>query len=141
MGGYDEGVYRIYLGQVPMFAACSDAQINEVRDLAEFRALNPGTVIVTEGETGDEFFVLGSGEATVRRGGTEVARLEPGDFFGELSLFDDAPRNATVTAASGVTVLALGRTAFRRLLGDLPGFREAVLTGMARRLHSLDAKA
>jgi len=141
MGGYDEGVYRIYLGQVPMFAACSTEQIDEIRELAEFRALNPGTVIVTEGETGDEFFVLGSGEAIVRRGGADVARLEPGDFFGELSLFDDAPRNATVVAESGVTVLALGRDQFHRLLGDLPGFRESVLTGMARRLHSLDAKA
>ena len=141
MGGYDEGVYRIYLGQVPMLAACSDAQIEEVRELAEFRALNPGTEIVREGEMGEEFFVLGSGEASVRRNGTEVARLEPGAFFGELSLFDDAPRNATVVAESGVTVLALGRSEFRRLLADLPGLRDAVLTGMARRLHTLDAKA
>src|SRR6476469_4472984 len=96
MSGYDAGGYRGYLGQVPMLAACSDAQIEEVRELAEFRALNPGTVIVREGEQGEEFFVLGSGEATVSRGGAEVARLGPGAFFGELSLFDDAPRNATV---------------------------------------------
>jgi len=141
MGGYDEGVYRMYLGQVPMFASCSDAQINELWDLAEFRALNPGTVIVSEGDAGDEFFVLGSGEATVSRAGAEVARLEPGDFFGELALFDDVPRNATVVAETGVTVLALTRDRFRTLLADLPGFREAVLTGMARRLHALDAKA
>jgi CRP/FNR family transcriptional regulator, cyclic AMP receptor protein len=141
MGGYDEGVYRMYLGQVPMFAACSDAQIEEVRRLAEFRPLDPGSVIVREGETGEEFFILGSGEASVIRGGAELARLGPGDFFGELSLFDPAPRNATVTAASGVTVLALGRDAFRALLNDLPGFRESVLSGMARRLHDLDAKA
>lgn len=141
MSGYDEGVYRMYLGQVPMLAACSDAQIDEVRDLAEFRALDPGTVIVREGEMGDEFFVLGSGEATVRRAGADVARLEPGAFFGELSLFDEAPRNATVVAESGVTVLAIERGAFRQLLTDLPGFRDAVLTGMARRLHNLDARA
>jgi CRP-like cAMP-binding protein len=141
MSGYDEGVYRVYLGQVPMLAACSDAQIEEVRELAEFRALNPGTVIVREGEQGEEFFVLGSGEATVSRGGAEVARLGPGAFFGELSLFDDAPRNATVVADTGVTLLAVGRSAFRKLLADLPGLRDAVLTGMARRLHELDAKA
>lgn len=141
MGGYDEGVYRMYLGQVPMFAACSEAQIDEVRELAEFRALNPGTVIVREGDVGGEFFVLGSGEATVTRDGKDVARIESGAFFGELSLFDDAPRNASVVAESGVTVLALGRDPFRTLLSDLPGFRDAVLTGMARRLHALDAQA
>jgi CRP-like cAMP-binding protein len=141
MGGYDEGVYRIYLGQVPMFAACTDAQIEEVRQLAEFRALDPGTVLLRQGDVGEEFFILGSGEVTVSRDGNDVARLEAGAWFGELSLFDHAPRDATVVAESGVTVLALERPAFQQLLGDLPGFRDALLTGMARRLHALDAKA
>ena len=141
VGGYDEAVYRLYLAQVPMFAACTDAQIDEVRGLAEPRTLNPGTVIVQEGDPGDEFFVLGSGEAAVSRGGEKVDHLGVGDFFGELALFDEAPRNATVVADSGVTVLVLGRTEFQRLLSDLPGFRDSVLMGMARRLHALDARA
>jgi cAMP-dependent protein kinase regulator len=140
MAGYEDGVYRMYLSQVPMFAACSEAQIDEVRELAEFRPLDPGSVILSQGGPGDEFFVLGSGEAAVERDGVAVARLEPGDFFGELALFDDAPRNATVTADSGVTVLALSRDSFRTLLSDLPGFRDAVLVGMAGRVHNLDAK-
>jgi CRP-like cAMP-binding protein len=141
MGGYDDAVLRIYLKQVPMLGACTEDQIDEVRALAEFRALDPGAEIVREGDTAEDFFVLGSGEAVVRRGGADVARLGPGDFFGELALFDDAPRNATVVAESGVTVLAISRASFRTLLADLAGFRDAVLTGMARRLHDLDAKA
>lgn len=141
MGGYDDAVYRIYLAQVPMLAACSDAQIDEVRELAEFRALDPGAQLVRQGDPAEDFFVLGSGKASVIRDETLVAKLEPGDFFGELALFDDAPRNATVVAETGVTVLAIGRGAFRTLLTDLPGFRDSLLTGMARRLHELDAKA
>jgi cAMP-dependent protein kinase regulator len=141
VGGYDESVYRMYLAQVPMFAACSVDQVDEVRALAEFQAIDPGVEIVREGDAAEEFFVLGSGEATVIRGGAEVATLGPGAFFGELALFDDAPRNASVVAKTGVTVLALRRAAFRTLMADLPGFRDAVLTGMARRLHDLDAKA
>jgi cAMP-dependent protein kinase regulator len=141
MSGYDDAVLRMYLQQVPMLGACTEDQIDEVRALADLRALDPGTEIVRQGQAGDEFFVLGSGEAVVRRGGADVARLGPGDFFGELALFDDAPRNATVVAESGVTVLAIGRAGFRTLLADLEGFRDAVLTGMARRLHQLDAKA
>jgi CRP-like cAMP-binding protein len=141
MAGYDEAVYRTYLSQVPMFASCTSAQIDEIIDLADPRTVNPDTVLVREGETGDEFFVLGSGEAAVSRGGTEVARIGPGEFFGELALFDDAPRNATVTSTTGTTLVAIGRTQFQKLLGDLPGFREAVLKGMAHRLHQLDAKA
>ena len=141
MAGYDEAVYRTYLAQVPMFHACSSAQIDEVIDLAEGRAVDPGTVIVREGDRGDEFFVIGTGQASVSRDGQEVARLGPGDFFGELALFDEAPRNATVTATTGTTVVTIGRTAFQKLLGDLPGFRDALLKGMAHRLHLLDAKA
>ena len=141
MAGYDEAIYRTYLAQVPMFRACTTAQIQELSELADGVAIDPDQVLVREGETGDEFFVLGSGEATVTRAGKEVARLEPGDFFGELALFADAPRNATVTATTGVTLIGLNRAAFQKLLGDAPGFRDAVLRGMAHRLHELDAKA
>jgi CRP-like cAMP-binding protein len=141
MAGYDEAVYRTYLTQVPMFHACTTAQIDEVMQLAQGRAVDPGEVVVREGDRGDEFFVVGTGEVSVSRDGKEVVRLGPGAFFGELALFDQAPRNATVTATTGTTVVAVGRDAFQKLLGDVPGFREALLTGMARRLHELDAKA
>jgi cAMP-dependent protein kinase regulator len=140
-GGYDEAVYRTYLQQVPMFHACTSAQIDEVVELAQGRAIDPGEVIVREGDHGDEFFVIGTGEVAVSRNGKEIARLGPGEFFGELALFDEAPRNATVTATTGTTVVTVGRASFQKLLGDLAGFREALLTGMARRLHELDAKA
>jgi cAMP-dependent protein kinase regulator len=140
-GGYDAAVYRMYLEQVPMFHACTSEQIDEVVELGQGRAIDPGEVIVREGEHGDEFFVIGTGEVAVSRAGSEVARLGPGDFFGELALFDEAPRNATVTATTGTTVVTIGRASFQKLLGDLSGFREALLTGMARRLQKLDAKA
>jgi len=141
MPGYDEAVYRTYLSSVPMFSACTTEQIDEIGRLAETRALDHGTLIVREGERGDEFFVIGSGEAVVARGDREVAKLGPGDFFGELALFDEAPRNASVTSTTGITVVAIRRDAFQQLLGDLPGLRDQVLQGMARRLHELDAKA
>jgi cAMP-dependent protein kinase regulator len=141
MVGYDEAVYRTYLAQVPMFRACTSAQIDELCALADPQAVDPDQVLVREGDVGDEFYVLGSGEAVVTRGGQEVARLEPGDFFGELALFDEAPRNATVTSTTGVTLVGLGRDAFQKMLGDAPAFRDAVLRGMAHRLHQLDAKA
>jgi cAMP-dependent protein kinase regulator len=140
-GGYDEAVYRTYLMQVPTFHACTSAQVDELIQLAQGRAVDPGEVLVREGDTGNEFFVIGTGEVTVSRDGKEIARLGPGEFFGELALFDEAPRNATVTATTGTTVVTVGRDAFQKLLGDLPGFRDALLTGMARRLHELDAKA
>jgi cAMP-dependent protein kinase regulator len=141
MAGYDEAVYRTYLAQVPMFKACTSAQIQELSELADGFAIDPDQVLVREGESGDEFYVLGSGEAVVSRAGEEVARLVAGDFFGELALFDGTPRNATVTSTTGVTLVGLNRDAFQKLLGDAPAFRDAVLKGIAHRLHELDAKA
>ena len=61
-----------------------------------------------------------------------------GDYFGELALFDPAPRDATVTADGAVTTVALSRDTFRRALDEITPVRDAVLQGMARRLHELD---
>jgi CRP-like cAMP-binding protein len=138
---YDEATFQTYLGQVPMFQACSEEELNAVAYLASPRALDPGTAIVREGGAGDEFYVLMMGTATVSRQGQQVAHLEPGDFFGELALFDPAPRNATITADVPVTVAALERDRFQAALEAIPAMRDALLRGMAHRLHDLDGRA
>jgi CRP-like cAMP-binding protein len=138
---YDDSIFQTYLAQVPMFQACSDEEVGAIAFLATPRALDPGTALVREGETGDEFFVLMMGIATVTRQGKEVARLEPGDYFGELALFDPAPRNATVTATVPVTVAVMDRDRFQAALDAAPTMRDGLLRGMARRLHELDSRA
>ena len=100
--GYDEAIFQMYLGEVPMFQACSEEELDAVAYLASPRALEAGAKIVREGDSGDNFFVLMMGTATVSRRGHDVGNLEPGDFFGELALFDPAPRNATITADTPV---------------------------------------
>ena len=139
--GYDRGVYLMYLARVPMFSACSTRELEEVADLATPRTVGIGEELVHEGDAGDEFFVIGSGSALVRRSGDVVATLDEGAYFGELALFDFAPRNATVTATTSLTAIVLTRDAFRKVLGDSAAIRDALLTGMARRLHELDGKA
>jgi CRP-like cAMP-binding protein len=139
--GYDRGVYLMYLAQVPMFSACPTAQLEQVADLATARSVAAGDELVTEGSSGDEFFVIASGQAKVSRSGSSIADLDHGAFFGELALFDPAPRNATVTATTALTAIVLRRDDFREVLGTSPDIRDAVLTGMARRLHELDGTA
>jgi CRP-like cAMP-binding protein len=77
----------------------------------------------------------------VRRGGKELTRLEVGDYFGELSLFDPAPRNASVTAIGTLSCVVLRRSDFARVLDGVPELRDALLRGMARRIHQLDQRA
>ena len=138
--GYEEAIFQMYLGEVPMFQACSEEELGAVAYLAAPRAVEAGTEIVREGDTGDDFFVVMMGVATVTRNGHVVGKLEPGNFFGELALFDPAPRNATITADTPVTLAVMERGRFQAALDAIPALRDALLKGMARRLHEVDAR-
>jgi CRP-like cAMP-binding protein len=137
---YDEAIFQTYLGEVPMFQACSEEELSAIAYLAAPRAVEAGTEIVREGDAGNDFFVLMMGTATVSRQGHDVGRLEPGNFFGELALFDPAPRNATITADVPVTMAVMDRARFQAALDSVPALRDALLKGMARRLHEVDAR-
>jgi CRP-like cAMP-binding protein len=140
MAGYDVSLYRMYLSSVPMFAHCSQEQLDLVAALGEADAYPEGRDIVQEGDAGDGFYVITGGRARVRRGGRDVAELGAGDYFGELSLFDPAPRNATVTASETVTCVVLSPDAFREALDRVPAVRDTLLHGMAHRIHELDER-
>ncbi len=89
-----------HLAQVPLFSALSRKELALVAKRAEDVKVDAGRILVSEGSTGSEFFVIIDGEAAVSRKGRKLATLSPGDAFGELALLDKAPRNATVTAIS-----------------------------------------
>jgi CRP-like cAMP-binding protein len=137
---YDKSLYLACLKMVPMFSACSTDELQAVADLATVRHARADEVLITQGEPGSEFFVISTGEARVERDGNEVGALGPGDFFGELALFDSAPRNASVVATDNVTAVVLAQHDFNSLLRASDPIRDSLLRGMARRLHQLDAK-
>jgi CRP-like cAMP-binding protein len=140
MPGYDRSAFVVYLARVPMFSNCSSQQIEKLAEITEERDATPGQRIVGEGEPGDEFFVVADGAVQVTRGGNEVATLGPGDYFGELALLDPAPRDASVTATAPTNLFVLSRAAFGRALDEIAGLRDAMLRGMARRIHELEAR-
>ena len=140
MAGYDRALYQMYLSKIPMFSTCTADQLDVIAQLGDAVTTVDGRDVVQEGDTGDGFYVITSGRAAVRRGGKDVAQLAPGDYFGELSLFDPAPRNATVTAAGTLSCVMLSRAAFTQALDKVPALRDALLHGMARRIHELDQR-
>jgi len=139
LAGYDRSLYQTYLSSIPMFRSCTAEQLDRLAELGTAVSTTDAD-IVGEGDRGDDFFVITSGKARVTRGGREVAELGPGDYFGELSLFDPAPRNATITAVGSMSLVSLSRDAFLRALDELPALRDALLHGMAHRIHELDAR-
>jgi CRP/FNR family transcriptional regulator, cyclic AMP receptor protein len=130
-----------HLAQVPLFSALSRKELALVARRAEDVKVEAGRVLISEGSTGSEFFVIIDGTANVTRHGRKVATLGPGDAFGELALLDKAPRNATVTAATLLEIVVLGQREFGGLIDEVPGFARKLLAGMARRLRDSDAKS
>lgn len=128
------------LAAVPLFSACSRKELQLIAKQGEHRTVAPGTVLVSEGSVGAEFFVVLDGQARVERHGRKVATLGAGSYFGELSLLDRAPRNATVAAETEVELVVLGQRAFDELLDSIPKFDKKLLAGLARRLRQEDLK-
>ena len=98
-----------------------------------------GEEIVTEGDTGDRLCIVYRGEVAVRKrmpdGERELARLGSGDFFGEMSLFDDEPRSATVAAIDEVEVLVLNRDRFHSLVQQRPAILMEMCATLVQRLR------
>ena len=129
------------LGAVPLFSACSRRDLAIVARHMEVLSVPADTVLCTEGELGDGFFVILEGRAAVSRRGTKVTTLDDGGFFGELALLDPAPRDATVVAQTPMVVGVMGARVFRAMVRDVPALTEKLLRGMARRLREADLTA
>ena len=122
------------ISKVPLFAGLSKKQLGEIAGIADEIDLPEGKVLIKEGDTGREFFVLVEGTADVERGGRKVAKLGPGDFFGEIALIAKTPRNATITTTSPVRALVITDRAFRTLLDRSPQIQIGVLLALAERI-------
>jgi CRP-like cAMP-binding protein len=105
--------------------------------LFEFRAFAPGEIIIREGDPGDCAYFIQEGEVEVIRnhGGSETvaARLKAGQYFGEMALLSNRPRNATVRAATPTRLALLGKQNFFLMLSSVPSAREDVLKTVQER--------
>ena len=133
MGSKDQ--YLDYLRRVPLFSACGGKELRRIASLTFDTTAEPGTKIVQEGEPGHEFFLITDGTAVASLRGEKLATFGPGDFFGEMSLVDQGPRSATVTAESKVSLLVLGEREFSALMDDVPAVGKKILRGVAGRLR------
>jgi CRP/FNR family transcriptional regulator, cyclic AMP receptor protein len=124
---------------VPLFAACTDAQLATVGQLAEHLHIDAGEVILREGRLGRELYVILEGSVVVTRAGRVVNEWGAGDYFGELAAIEGAPRSATVTATTDLEVLIVGPREFDAMI-DIPGVRKALLVAMVRRIREADDK-
>jgi CRP-like cAMP-binding protein len=130
--------YPTHLASVPLFSHCTKAELKTLaRRTADINA-EAGQVLIQEGHGAYDFFVIVAGEAEVSRSGQVVAKLQAGDYFGELGLLDPALRDATVTASTPMELIVLAQWDFEQALEEAPGMTRRLLAGMAQRLRKLD---
>ncbi len=123
------------LGHAPIFSSLTDRQLKSLAKTTKVVAFPANARVVKQGEPGVGLYVVLSGAAEVRQGERTLARLGPGQFFGEMTLVDEQPRSADVVAVMPSECAVLSRWEFWGFAKGEPEVLQGVLKEMARRLR------
>ena len=125
------------LARLPLFAGISAESMSRLASVAGEQEFAAGAFIVRQGQVGTGLYLIVDGSVNVVRGaGDVVATLKPGDFFGELSVVDQQPRNANVQASEPTTVLAIASWDLLSLLEHDPALALNMIKGLAARVRA-----
>ena len=127
------------LASIPLFGAATRDQLAQLAPLFTEVTRSAGSVLTREGEAGNEFFVVVDGTATASVAGNDIAALGRGDFFGEMSLLDRAPRAATVTATTDLELLVADARSFFALVETAPSVGMRMMRTMSERIRQIEA--
>jgi MFS family permease len=125
------------LGLLPMFAPLPGPTLEHLAHALQSVQVPAGKEVVREGDAGDRFYVVASGDLEVRAGGRLLTNLGPSDYFGEIALLRAVPRTATVVAKSDAQLFTLDRDEFVAAVTGHPESREAADAVIGARLGQL----
>ena len=122
-----------------LFADCNDDELDRIGPLLTELRLEAGKVLLREGSWDRQFMVIAEGHVAVTSGVDRrlLAEVGPGSFVGEMSLIDDVPRSATVTAVTPLAVYACNDREFDALLASSPSVRSRIVAASSKRRSSL----
>jgi len=128
------------LSDVWLFQGASDEELTMLAELGYVVTIGPDVDIVSEGEFGDELFLVVDGHAAVTRGGVDLGVLNAGDFFGEMAMLGTGVRASTVRSIVAMTLLGLRAEHFDDVLASDPMIARRVLSVVVRRLERTDRR-
>jgi CRP/FNR family transcriptional regulator len=133
------------LGRVPVFSTLERDDLQRIAQLAVPREFEPGQAVFREGDASDTCYIVRSGQARAIRthgdGRTiTLASFGPGDIFGELAMFEDERRSATVEAVEPTSVVAVLGPDMRRLMSEHPGIATRLVIALGRRLREMNER-
>jgi CRP-like cAMP-binding protein len=133
------------LHSVPVFSALGPDELAQVAQVAVPRRFAAGEVVFREGDGSDTCYVIRSGRVRAIREHSDgrsitLANFGPGDFFGELAMFDDERRSATVEALDDTDAIGILGGDMRRLLRAHPDISVKLLAALGRRLRETNER-
>jgi CRP/FNR family transcriptional regulator len=133
------------LHAVPVFETLAEPDLLQVAQLGVPRSFRPRQVVFREGDSSDTCYVVGAGHARAIREHADgrtitLAHFGPGDIFGELAMFDDERRSATVEALDDLQAIAILGPDFRKLLHDHPELSVKLVVALGRRLRDANER-
>jgi CRP/FNR family transcriptional regulator len=133
------------LSRVPVFASLAEEDLGLVAEMSHPRRFGAGEVVFREGDASNTCYVVRSGHARALREHVDgrqiaLATFGPGDIFGELAMFDDELRSATIETIDAVETLAILGPDLRRLMLGRPQLAVAIAAALARRLGATNVR-
>ena len=133
------------LGRVPVFAALERQDLERIAMLAVPRMFEPGQVVFRKGDQSDTCYIVRSGHARAVRDHPDgrtitLATFGPGDIFGELAMFEDERRSATVEAIEQTSAVAVLGPDMRRLMSIHPQISMRLVIALGRRLRETNER-
>jgi CRP/FNR family transcriptional regulator, cyclic AMP receptor protein len=132
------------LGRVPVFSTLERADLERIADVSVPRSFEPGQAVFREGDASDTCYIVRDGHArAIRTHGDRtitLATFGPGDIFGELAMFEDERRSATVEAIEQMNVVGVLGPDMRRLMGEHPGIAMRLVIALGRRLRETNER-
>lgn len=124
------------LNEVEIFKGIPANLIDEFSKRLESNFFKRDTELIHKGDEGNSMFVIADGVVKIHDGEHVIAKMEAGNFFGEFSLLDEAPRSMSVTAVEDVSVIKISRELFFELLQSQPEVAKKIISGLTRRLRN-----
>jgi CRP/FNR family transcriptional regulator len=133
------------LAQVPVLADLPAADLEQISDVAHPRRFAAGEVVFREGDASNTCYIVRTGRARAVREHPDgrqlaLATFGPGDIFGELAMFDDERRSATVEVVEPLDTLAILGNDLRRLMEQRPRLAIALAAALSRRLRATNER-
>ena len=133
------------LARVPVFSTLGPEDLARVAELSVPREFAAGHVVFREGDASDTCYIVRSGRARATRANRDgrtitLAQFGPGDFFGELAMFEDERRSATVEAMEDTSAIALLGSDMRRLMAEHADITMKLAIALGRRLRDTNER-